>query len=233
MVSTTVRKITWKEKVTMKSSLIARLGTISGMATAAVACSNSADAAVYSQVVGQTLSTTSTISLSAANLDPSFSPNFLVNFRQSNGLSGDRYLWAPGTPMDFINDGINNPYRFGPNVLISAVQAINIWSRAQSVQNTANDIQYQWGAVGDTGFAGIRFVAGADFYYGWIEMTRLAGGSIRVDSWALESSSNTPIFTADRGGAVPEPASAGIFALAAGAAGVRALRRRSLKNASV
>lgn len=222
----------------MKSNLIARLGTISGMATAAVACSNSADAAVYSQVVGQTLSTTSTISLSAANLDPSFSPNFLVNFRQStDGTHGDRYLWAPLTPMDFINDGTssnNNPGRLGPNVLVSAAPAINYWYRAINSQTTSNDIQNAWGADGDTGFAGIRFVDGADFYYGWIEMTRLAGGSIRVDSWALESSPNTSILTpSGPGGAVPEPASAGIFALAAGAAGVRALRRRSLKNASV
>jgi len=218
----------------MKSNLVARLGTISGMATAAVACSNSADAAVYSQVVGQTLSTTSTISLSAANLDPSFSPNFLVNFRASGG--GDRYLWAPGTPMDFINDGSssnNNPGRVGPNVLVGPTPAINSWYRATNNQTSSNDIQFGWGADGDTGFAGIRFVGGANFFYGWIEMTRLAGGAIRVDSWALESSSNTPILTPDRGGAVPEPASAGIFALAAGAAGVRALRRRSLKNASV
>jgi hypothetical protein len=138
--------------------------------------------------------------------------------------------------MDFINDGTskdNNLGRLGPNVLVSAAPAINFWYRATNQRTTSNDIQYAWGADGDTGFAGIRFVDGADFYYGWIEMTRLAGGSIRVDSWALESSPNTPILTSDRGGAVPEPASAGIFALAAGAAGVRALRRRSLKNASV
>ena len=222
----------------MNSNLVARLGTISGMATAAVACSNSADAAVYSQVVGQTLNTTPTISLSAADLDPSFSPNFLVNFRASyiTGGLGDRYLWAPGTPMDFINNGSaldNDPGRLSPNVLVSAAPAINVWARALNFQRYSHDIQYAWGADGDTGFAGIRFVDGANFYYGWIEMTRLARGSIRVDSWALESSPNTPILTSDRGGAVPEPASAGIFALAAGAAGVRALRRRSLKNASV
>lgn len=222
----------------MKSNLVARLGTISGMASAAVACSNSADAAVYSQVVGQTI-TTSTISLSAANLDPSFSPNFLVNFRSSTSsyFAPQRYLWAPGEPMDFINNFFsaysNNLGRLSPNVLVSASPAINFWHRAINYQITDNDIPYAWGADGDTGFAGIRFVDGANFYYGWIEMTRLAGGLIRVDSWALESSSNTPILTSDRGGAVPEPASAGIFALAAGAAGVRALRRRSLKNASV
>jgi len=220
----------------MKSNLVARLGTISGMATAAVACSNSADAAVYSQVVGQTLSTTSTISLSAANLDPSFSPNFVVNFRQSTSFSGDRYLWAPATPMDFINNGSssnNDVGRVGPNVLVGPTPAINHWYRAINYRTTLNDIQFGWGADGDTGFAGIRFVDGANFFYGWIEMTRLAGGAIRVDSWALESSPDTPILASDRGGAVPEPASAGIFALAAGAAGVRALRRRSLKNASV
>ncbi len=154
----------------MKSNLVARLGTISGMATAAVACSNSADAAVYSQVVGQTLSTTSTISLSAANLDPSFSPNFVVNFRQS--IFDDRYLWAPGTPMDFINDGPswdNNPGRLGPNVLVSAAPAINFWYRAINYQTSSNDIQNAWLADGDTGFAGIRFVGGANFFYGWIE----------------------------------------------------------------
>lgn len=217
----------------MKNSLIARLGTISGMASAAVACSNSADAAVYSQVVGQTLSTTSTISLSAANLDPSFNANFLVSFRQTTG-GGDRYLWASGAPMDFINyNGGNDPARLGSNVLVGSVPVIAQWFQASSFQTTGNDIQYAWGTDGDTGFAGIRFKDGTDFYYGWIEMTRLAGGSIRVDSWALESSSNTSILTGGSGGAVPEPASAGIFALAAGAAGVRALRRRSLKNASV
>jgi hypothetical protein len=135
--------------------------------------------------------------------------------------------------MDFINSSVNDVGRVGPNVLVGPTPAINSWFRATNTQNTTNDIQYGWGADGDTGFAGIRFVGGANFFYGWIEMTRLAGGAIRVDSWALESSPDTPILTSDRGGAVPEPASAGIFALAAGAAGVRALRRRSLKNASV
>ena len=214
----------------MKKDLVARLGTISGMATAAVACSSSADAAVYSQVVGQTISTTSTISLTASSLDPSFGPNFQVSFRASNGV--DRYLWAPGAPMDFIQFYENDPARLGANVLVSNVPAMNAWFRAEDSQSTANDLQEAWKIVGDTGFAGIRFLSGSDFYYGWIEMTVLSGGDIRVDSWALESTPNLGITTPGGGGAVPEPASVGLYALAAGAAGVRALRKRTSKGVS-
>lgn len=215
----------------MKKDLVARLGTISGMATAAVACSSSADAAVYSQVVGQTLSNSSTISLNASSLDPSFSPSFQVNFRNS-GNPGDRYLWAPAAPMDFINNPGNDVGRLGANVLVSSVPAKNAWWRAQNFQTTSNDIQLGWATDGDTGFAGIRFLSGSDFYYGWIEMTRLPGGNIRLDSWALESTPNLGITTPGGGGAVPEPASVGLYALAAGAAGVRALRKRTSKGVS-
>lgn len=214
----------------MKKEMVARLGTISSMATAAVACSSSADAAVYSQVVGQTISTSSTISLNGNSLDPSFSPTFQVNFRK-DVTYGDRYLFAPGARMDFINNPGNDVGRLGPNVLVSNVPAMNFWYQA-AVGGSANDLQYAWINQGDTGFAGIRFLSGSDFYYGWIEITRLSGGDIRVDRWALESTPNLGITTPGGGGAVPEPASVGLYALAAGAAGIRALRRRTSKGVS-
>jgi hypothetical protein len=60
-------------------------------------------------------------------------------------------------------------------------------------------------------------------------MTMLANGVVHIDRWALENSPN--VFVTTPGSSpVPEPATAGIFALAAGAAGLRSLRRRNRKT---
>jgi len=64
--------------------------------------------------------------------------------------------------------------------------------------------------------------------FGWAEVT-IAPGSATIDSWAYQTSPNTPI----QAGQVPEPAqsAAGLGLLALGAAGVSAYKRRRQKAA--
>lgn len=208
----------------MKSSLASRIATIGGMASAVVAGSTDSDAAVVSWTVNQSITPGS----NTVQLNASFQPAFQINFGSSGngpGSLGDRYLWAPNNNLSFVLRGYNDVQRLGTNQLVDATRP---WYRAQDSATTSNDIQGGW-LPGDNGFAGIRFLSGSDLYYGWVEMTMLANGVVHIDRWALENSPN--VFVTTPGSSpVPEPATAGIFALAAGAAGLRSLRRRNRKT---
>ena len=88
-----------------------------------------------------------------------------------------------------------------------------------------------WASVGATGFAGFRIFDGDGGYnYGYVELTR---GSLTVGSTGYQTILNTGITIpgAPGGNAVPEPSSLAL--VAAGAAGMVALRRRRIAAAAL
>jgi hypothetical protein len=81
---------------------------------------------------------------------------------------------------------------------------------------------------GDRGFLGLQLVVGTDTFFGWADVTlnNLDGsgaGAFTLHGYAYDNTAGTSI----QAGAVPEPSS--IALLAAGAAGVLALKRRRQK----
>ena len=83
-----------------------------------------------------------------------------------------------------------------------------------------NDVSEPWSA-GDSGFVGFRIdLGGGDFQYGWAQL-RIEDtyqGDVTILSAAIETDANVPIHI------IPEPTS--LAALALGAAGITAMRRR-------
>ena len=80
-----------------------------------------------------------------------------------------------------------------------------------------------------TGYLGIRFENyDGDHYYGWVELTVRTWGEIYIERWAMEDEPNVAVMTGDPVDpeTIPEPASIAIWAIGAGAVGLRALRRR-------
>ena len=89
----------------------------------------------------------------------------------------------------------------------------------------------QWGAWRPNpanGYLGIRFEEEGEYYYGWVELTIRPWGNIDVVRWALEDEAGVAAMTGDPVApeTIPEPASIAIWAIGAGAVGLRALRRR-------
>jgi hypothetical protein len=78
---------------------------------------------------------------------------------------------------------------------------------------------------GDTGYLGFRFTSSGNTYYGWAQISYVAGTSLTLLDFAYENSPSTLLLAG--AGAIPEPAEtaigAGIAALLAGSA---ALHRR-------
>ncbi|MFH1731734.1 MAG: PEP-CTERM sorting domain-containing protein [Planctomycetota bacterium] len=83
--------------------------------------------------------------------------------------------------------------------------------------------------LGAKGFIGVRFDNGAGLKFGWIEFEGASDASWgRITGWAYETS-GAEIHAGDQGGepVVPEPG--GLALLAAGAAGLTALRKKRTK----
>ena len=90
---------------------------------------------------------------------------------------------------------------------------------------------FRWGPWRPTpanGYLGIRFEEEGEYYYGWAELTVRDRGQIDIVRWALEDEAGVAAMTGDPVApeTIPEPASIAIWAIGAGAVGLRALRRR-------
>jgi hypothetical protein len=89
-----------------------------------------------------------------------------------------------------------------------------------------------WGISGGdsiSGYLGLAIETGSDWNFGWAGVEWYRGTDINDDPstltlnrFAFETQANTPI----EAGAIPEPATAGLFAALAAGAGALALRRR-------
>jgi hypothetical protein len=132
-------------------------------------------------------------------------------------------------------------FSFGSNVDI-APDALSVWEggtvKMASRSNSAagGHLGTGW-ASNKTYFAGFFFGGAANMHYGWIRLKYTLGSnglpnSAEAIDWAYNSTPNGAI-TAGQGipTATPEPSTLGLGLLAAGAAGVAAIRRRKQASA--
>ena len=173
-------------------------------------------------------------------LTATFNTAFQINLfgtRTSTNAGTDQVFWAPNNNLSFINyEGGNDPAIWMSTVVIRAgaldgrasnfgytshafYQALNSHTTSHDIQNNINS--------GETGAIGIRFFAGSDFHYGWVEVSRDALGIVTVERWALESTAGDGAEYSPAG-STAVPGLGGLAALAIGAAGVRSRRQRTV-----
>ncbi len=167
-------------------------------------------------------------------LTADFNTSFQINFF-GVGSRADQVFWAPNDNLSFINySGENDPaiwltgFTADANAMNGFASAdgytFHVWKAATDSHTTSQEIQARLNS-GETGAFGIRFQAGADYYYGWVEVSMDADEIITVERWALEDTANTGAqYLPSGGGAVP--GLGGLAALAVGAGGVRRKRQR-------
>ena len=175
-------------------------------------------------------------------LTATFNTAFQINLFGTGSISssyGDQVFWAPNNNLSFINYGGpsgNDPAIWMSTVVIRA-GALNgrasnggytthAWDVATNSHTTSNDIQNRISS-GETGAFGIRFVDGADYYNGWVEVSMDANNFITVERWALESTAGDGAEYSPAG-STAVPGLGGLAALAIGAAGVRSRRQRTV-----
>ena len=175
-------------------------------------------------------------------LTATFNTAFQINLFGTGSISssyGDQVFWAPNDNLSFINYG--GPSGNDPAIWVSTVNVgadalegmasnggytTHAWDAATNSHTTSQDIQNRISS-GETGAFGIRFVDGADYYNGWVEVSMDANNFITVERWALESTANTSAqYSPSASPAVP--GLGGLAALAIGAAGVRSRRQRTV-----
>lgn len=214
----------------------ARIATAPCVAMAA----GQASAGLQIWTVGQALPQVNSAG-SPASMDlqvvATFNSAFKINFFGTVAFGDDQVFWAPSNNLQFINnsDSESDPAIWRNSVLIGADalngvasnvgSTIHAWYGATTVHQTYHDINSNISA-GETGAFGIRFVSGADYYYGWVEVSEDANGIITVERWALENTANTAAQYSGSGGAPAVPGLGGLAALAMGAGGVRRKRSR-------
>lgn len=165
----------------------------------------------------------STARFSGANLQ-------FINRTTQSPFTGAVARWASGQTIG-ANAGVGQGSAAG--TYYGAAMTNHAWSAMQAnprpvlFMNSSSSIKgaYAWTGAGDTGFVGIRFVDGSDYYYGWVEIEKLAGNAdIKIVSWFVSDVANTAVVAGASAPAVP--GLGGLAALACGAAGMRRKRSR-------
>jgi MYXO-CTERM domain-containing protein len=116
---------------------------------------------------------------------------------------------------------------------ISTVHGVELGSGGDLASQTtsANVLKVHGWAATATGLAGFRFTtANHERDYGWVRLSYTLGtnglaNSITATDWAYEST-GAPITAGETSSSTPEPSTTALAILAAGAAGLAALRRR-------
>jgi hypothetical protein len=234
-----------KEDVSARS---ARLTTYIGLAgVGALATGGVAQADVV--VTGSTPVTLT------AGVDSQFQITFRAEFNDSLATWYGSTARFSGANVQFINRTSNGPFagavaRWASGQTIgssagagqaSAAGAFagnsmtnHAWSVVQAnprpilFMNSSGTVKgtYAWQGTGDTGFVGIRFADGADYYYGWVQITKNAtNADFTIDAWYVSDTANQAVIA---GSTAPPavPGIGGLAALACGAAGVRRRRTR-------
>jgi hypothetical protein len=155
------------------------------------------------------------------NLDgDAYNDVLLKNYVFAGGNYQGLYVnFFPGKAVGF-NAGLNYATALNSGFLVdSASTSGGVF--AASLAFGANNPNAQFNAADDA-FIGLAFPIGGVTHYGWLRVDiNNAAGTFVIRDWAYESSPGVGIVT---GAGIPEPGTLGL--LAAGAAGVAALRRR-------
>ena len=162
-----------------------------------------------------------------------FKVGVLQNFSASGHLFGAAFLQGVGGNFSvlFSTSGRLRKLAFGANIST----APGGWesSAPLAFQNgTENAISFATGwAANSTGIAGFRFsTTNHVLDYGWVRFSYTLGtnglaNSITATDWAYEST-GAPVTAGEVPSSTPDPSTSALAILAAGAAGVAALRRR-------
>ena len=224
----------------LNDRLKTRVKRFTTAATAAAVTGNlasDADASLHIWDVGQTGAPVNTVTLTA-----NFQGNFQLAFRgttwhshgTTSSVSSSNYGWAVMIGAD-ANNGLTSAGVDG--------RTAHAWERGQAHKHGFSSIylssmvpgvesgSFRWGPWRPTpanGYLGIRFEEEGEYYYGWVELTVRDWGQIDIVRWALEDEAGVAAMTGDPVApeTIPEPASIAIWAIGAGAVGLRALRRR-------
>lgn len=96
-----------------------------------------------------------------------------------------------------------------------------------SVLNESQPANLSNFAANGVGFVGVRFTDPAGTHDGWIRLSYSSGfTNLTIVDWAYNDAPGGSILAGQTVGAIPEPASVAVGLLAAGAVGLRFLRRR-------
>jgi hypothetical protein len=225
-----------KEDVSARS---ARLTTYIGLAgVGALATGGVAQADVV--VTGSTPVTLT------AGVDSQFQITFRAEFNDSLATWYGSTARFSGANVQFIRrSGAGAVARWGSGKTIGSsagagqssilLDTNHAWSVVQAnprpilFMNSSGNVMgaYAWQDAGDTGFVGIRFADGADYYYGWVQITKNndANADFTIDAWYVSDTANQAVIA---GSTAPPavPGIGGLAALACGAAGVRRRRTR-------
>ena len=168
----------------------------------------------------------STARFSGANLQ-------FINRTVNSGFAGAVARWASGQTID---SGAGAGAASAAGAYSSYSMTNHGWSAVQTnprpimFMNSSSSTlgAYAWQASGDSGFVGIRFVDGVDYYYGWVEIEKLASNAdFKIVSWYVSDTANQAVIA----GATAPPAVPGVGGLAALACGAAGVRRRRLRVA--
>jgi len=126
------------------------------------------------------------------------------------------YIYTPALSANgaFVVTAGTNAARLSPSALIDGNLLFDFNPTYPSIGNYVN--LGNW-AVGQRGFAGIRFDIGAGTHYGWADVSKPAAGQMTLHAFGYNDAP-------DAASHVPEPNS--IMLLAAGAAGLASWRRK-------
>lgn len=134
---------------------------------------------------------------------------------------------------DALRELKGTSYRVGTSFTGTRLGLLRAVFKTSGGASTTNGVWLGGAAFGDTnGYLGVEFKASDGLHYGWIKLSVRTDANgypdgVRAISWAYESKSGTPLHVTSLT-AVPEVSAnaVGLGALALGAAGVQALRRK-------
>lgn len=175
-------------------------------------------------------------SANGGNIGFSFKVGVRQSFQSISGNlfhSGSAFLGGPNVSVLAGNtNGLVKKLAFGAH--ISTVHGIE-WGGGQiglANQFTSSNVRHVLGwAANATGLADFRFsTANHTTDYGWIRLSYTLGtnglaNSITATDWAYDPT-GAPVAAGEGASSTPEPSAKALAILAAGAAGVAALRRR-------
>lgn len=195
----------------------ARRGAAYTMAAAAAIGATDADAAVVES--GPQDISIAQFNSQNLNLDgDAYADILLKNYVFLGGNYQGAYVnFAPGKVVGFFS-GFGYASALGPGSVIDAATTAGGPFQA-SLAYGGNNPNAQFNSV-DRAFIGLAFPINAVTHYGWVRVSiDNTAGTFVINDWAYEDQPGVGITTP-----VPEPGTLGM--LAAGAAGVTALRRR-------